>query len=81
MLRKIIDKINIIYIPSRRIAITNANKKIIYIEEIYNSQEIVYGKIKVNISFIIININTYDVILKILYILVIRINIYIKKEF
>ena len=29
----------------------------------------------------IININTHDVILKILYILIIRINIYIKEEF
>ena len=32
-------------------------------------------------SFIIININTHDVILKILYILIIRINIHIKEEF
>ena len=81
ILRKIIDKINIIYILSRKIAITNASKKIIYIEKVYNSQEIVCEKIKINISFIIININTHDVILEILYILVTRINIYIKKEF
>ena len=32
-------------------------------------------------SFIIINTNTYDVILKILYILATRINIYIKEKF
>ena len=31
--------------------------------------------------FIIININTHDVILKILYILITRINIYIKGKF
>ena len=81
ILKKITDKISIIYILSRRIAITNASKKIIYIEKIYNSQEIVYKKIKINISFIIININTHDVILGILYILIIRMNIYIKGEF
>ena len=32
-------------------------------------------------SFMIININTHDVILKILYILTTRINIYIKEKF
>ena len=81
ILKKIINKINATYTLSRKIAITNANKKIIYIEEIYNSQEVIYKKIKINISFIIININTYDVILEILYILATRINIYIEKEF
>ena len=81
ILKKIVDKINIIYTPSRRIVITNANKKVIYIERIYNSQEIVYEKVKINMPFIIININTHDVILKILYILTTRINIYIKKKF
>ena len=37
MLKKIVDKINIIYILSRRIAITNASKEVIYIEKIYNN--------------------------------------------
>ena len=37
ILRKITNKISIIYTPSRKIAITNANKKVIYIEKIYNS--------------------------------------------
>ena len=78
---KIADKIRFIYILSRKIAIINASKKVIYIEGVYNSQEIFYKKIKINISFMIININTHDVILGILYILIIRINIYIKKEF
>ena len=79
--KKVIDKINIIYILSRRIAITDASKGAIYIEEVYNSQKVIYEKVKINISFIIIDINTYDVILKILYILATRINIYIKKKF
>ena len=81
ILRKIIDKISVIYTLNRIIAITNASKKITYIKGIYNSQEVIYRKIKVNISFIIININTHDVILGILYILVTRINIHIKKSF
>ena len=81
ILRKIADKINTIYILNRKIVITNASKKIIYIEGIYNNQKIVYEKIKVNISFIIIDINTHDVILRILYILTTRINIHIKEEF
>ena len=81
ILRKIVDKINVIYILSRRIAITNASKKATYIEGIYNSQKVVYGKVKVNMPFIIININTHDVILKIPYILATRINIYIKEKF
>ena len=81
ILKKITNKINIIYILNRRIAITNASKEITYIEEIYNSQKIIYGKIKINISFIIINTNTHDVILKILYILTTRINIHIKEKF
>ena len=81
ILRKIIDKINVTYILSRRIAITNASKKVIYIEGIYNNQEIIYKEIKINISFIINNINTHDVILGILYILTTRINIYIKENF
>ena len=79
--RKIADKIGVIYTLSRKIAITNASKKVIYIEGICNNQEVVYGKIKVNMLFIIVNINTHDVILKILYILATRINIYIKKNF
>ena len=79
--RKIADKIGVIYTLSRKIAITNANKKIIYIEKIYNNQEVIYEKIKINMSFIIININTHDVILKILYILATRINIYMEEEF
>ena len=79
--RKITNKINIIYTPNRKIVITNASKKATYIEKICNSQEVIYKKIKVNMSFIIININTHDVILEILYILVIRMNIYIEKEF
>ena len=81
ILRKIANKISIIYILNRKIVITNASKRVIYIEGIYNSQKVVYGKIKINMSFIIININTHDVILKILYILATRINIYIKKKF
>ena len=36
-LKKITNKINIIYILNRRIAITNASEKIIYIEGIYNN--------------------------------------------
>ena len=79
--KKIANKISIIYILNRRIAIINASKGVTYIEEIYNSQEIIYRKIKINMPFIIININTHDVILKILYILITRINIYIKEEF
>ena len=79
--RKIANKINIIYTLNRRIAITNASKEVTYIEEVYNNQEIIYEKIKINISFIIININAHDVILKILYILITRMNIYIKEEF
>ena len=81
ILRKITNKINAIYILSRKIAITNANKKVIYIEEVCNSQEVIYKKIKINILFIIVNTNAHDVILRILYILVIRINIYIKGKF
>ena len=81
ILRKIADKISVIYILSRRIAITNASEEITYIEKIYNNQEVVYGKVKVNISFIIVTINTYDVILRMLYILATRINIYIKRKF
>ena len=81
ILKKITNKIKAIYILSRRIAINNASKKVIYIEEIYNNQEIVYRKIKINMSFIIININTHDVILRILYILATRINIYINYFF
>ena len=81
ILRKIADKIGVIYILSRKIAITDASKGVTYIEEIYNNQEVVYGEVKVNISFIIININTHDVILEILYILITRINIYIKEKF
>ena len=79
--KKIINKINVTYILSRKIDIINASKKAIYIEGIYNNQKIIYEEIKINISFIIININTYDVILEILYILITRINIYIKKKF
>ena len=37
ILKKIINKINIIYIPNRRIVIINASKKVTYIEGIYNS--------------------------------------------
>ena len=81
ILKKIINKISTTYIPSRRIAITNASKKATYIEEIYNNQKIIYEKIKINIPFIIIDTNTHDVILKIPYILATRINIHIKKEF
>ena len=81
ILRKIADKINTIYILSRRIAITNASEEATYIEGVYNNQEVVYKEVKINMSFIIININAHDVILGILYILITRINIYIKGEF
>ena len=81
ILKKIANKINVIYTLSRRIAITNASKKVIYIERICNNQEVIYRKVKVNVSFIIININTHDVILGILYILTTHINIYIEKKF
>ena len=81
MSRKIADKISVIYILSRKIAITNASKGVIYIEKICNNQKVVCGKVKVNIPFIIIDINTHDVILRILYILATRINIYIKEKF
>ena len=37
ILRKITDKISVIYILSRRIAIINASKKTIYIKKIYNN--------------------------------------------
>ena len=37
ILRKIADKISIIYTLSRKIVITNASKKATYIEEIYNN--------------------------------------------
>ena len=37
ILKKIINKINVMYILSRRIAIINASKEAIYIEEIYNN--------------------------------------------
>ena len=79
--RKITNKISITYTLNRRIAITDASREAIYIEEIYNNQKVICGKVKINMSFIIININTHDVILKILYILTTRINIYIKKKF
>ena len=81
ILKKITNKINATYTLSRKIAITNASKEVTYIEGIYNSQEIIYEKIKINISFMIINTNTYDVILRIPYILATRINIYIKEKF
>ena len=79
--RKIVNKISAIYIPSRKIAITNASGEVTYIEKIYNNQKVIYRKVKINMPFIIININTHDVILEIPYILAIRINIYIKRKF
>ena len=37
ILKKITDKINIIYILNRKIAITDASEEVTYIEKIYNS--------------------------------------------